>query len=99
MRGVELNANRRKVDATGAAAKAALAAAAAPPLPTTALRSAGTPNVDVQKGAASAAKSTGPARATPRRLDKDLGSSAAAASASHSHVRRSADKENGGVGE
>jgi hypothetical protein len=98
VRGVELNASRRKVDAV-AVTKTAL-----PPSEgktTTALRASSTPNIDACKGTASAAKSAAsapPARATPRRLEKDVGCTAAA-SASQEPVRRSLDNENSGVGE
>jgi hypothetical protein len=101
VRGVELNASRRKADAAGyapggtvAATKTALANSAAltssEGKPTAALRACSTPNIDTCKGPASAAKSAAaapPARATPRRLEKDAS------------VRRSLDKENSGLGE
>ena len=94
VRGVELNAARRKCDA---------AAAAKAPQPQSevkqaqAMRAATTPNLDASKaaaGAAAAAKATSSAptaraTVTPRRLDKDTGATA----------RRSLDKENSGGGE
>lgn len=105
VRGVELNASRRKVDAAahapGAVAVTKTALAPSEGKTTTALRASSTPNIDACKGPASAAKSAAaapPARATPRRLEKDVGC-AAAASASQEPVRRSLDKENSGVGE
>jgi hypothetical protein len=96
VRGVELNPTRRKPDAAGAvssavtATKTALVNSAASSTcdgkPMSALRAAA---LDTCKGPICAVKNSSaatPARATPRRLEKDA-----------AQVRRSLDKENSGV--
>jgi hypothetical protein len=104
VRGVELNASRRKADAAASGLVAAAAAAKVPPASAAAapssdgkvmssLRAASTPNIDANKGFTSAAKvcaGAAAARVTPRRLEKDMG---------QSQVRRSLEKENSGIGE
>ena len=105
VRGVELNASRRKADAAASGLVAAAAAAAkVPPASAAAapssdgkvmssLRAASTPNIDANKGFTSAAKvcaGAAAARVTPRRLEKDMG---------QTQVRRSLEKENSGIGE
>ena len=96
VRGVELNPTRRKPDAAGAvsssvtATQTALVNSAAASTcdgkPMSTLRAAA---LDTCKGPACAAKNSSaatPARATPRRLEKDA-----------AQARRSLDKENSGV--
>jgi hypothetical protein len=98
VRGVELNAIRRKPDVPASAGRAAVTAAAGPvasdgKVPT-ALRAALAPNIDPHKGPASAAKNAAAlpaARATPRRLEKELDS------VTQLQLRRSMDKENSGA--
>jgi hypothetical protein len=94
VRGVELNPTRRKPDAAGAVSSAvtatktvnSAAASTCDGKPMSALRAAA---LDTCKGHACAAKNSSaatPARATPRRLEKDA-----------AQARRSLDKENSGV--
>ena len=107
VRGVELNAARRKADvvapSAAAVVKAALSNTTAPPSTegkmSHALRAATTPNLDACKAIATSAApkavvSALAARVTPRHLDKEIG-----AVAGQAQVRRSLDKENGAGGE